>query len=157
MGNKADDNDEVIIHDGRQSPTAASVQRGVCRMLYHAGHVSIPEFQLASGRRADILSLDQKGNIWIVEIKSSLADFQVDKKWPEYMDYCDQFFFARPVDLDETFFPAETGLIVADAFGAEITRPSPVAKLSAPRRKALTLQVARTSATRLQRIYDPGL
>jgi len=153
----ATDNDELIMHDGRQSHTAAGVQRGVCRMLLNAGHMSIPEFQLASGRRADILSIDRAGMIWIIEIKSSLADFQVDHKWPQYWDYCDQLFFARPLELDENIFPQETGLIVADAFGAEISRTSPVQKLSAARRKALTLLAARTAAMRLQRIYDQGV
>ncbi len=152
-----ENDDELVIHDGRQSPTAASVQRGVCRMLYNAGHVSIPEFKLASGRRADVLSIDKKGNIWIVEIKSSLADYQVDQKWPEYWDYCDQLFFARPVDLDETIFPLEAGLIVADSYGAEITRTPPAQKLSPARRKAITLLVARTAALRLQRVYDKGV
>ena len=151
------DDDELIIHDGRQSPTAASVQRGVCRMLLNAGHMSIPEFQLASGRRADVLSIDRAGTIWIIEIKSSLADFQVDQKWPQYWDYCDRFFFARPIDLDETIFPQEAGLIVADSFGAEITRTPPSQKLSAARRKAVTLLAARTAAIRLQRVYDKNL
>ncbi len=151
------DDDELIIHDGRQSPTAASVQRGVCRMLLNAGHMSIPEFQLASGRRADVLSIDRSGIIWIIEIKSSLADYQVDQKWPQYWDYCDHLFFARPIDLDEAIFPAEAGLIVADAFGAEITRTPPVRKLSPARRKAITLQAARTAALRLQKVYDTGV
>lgn len=152
-----EDEDELIIHDGRQSATAASVQRGVCRMLHNAGHMSIPEFQLASGRRADVLSIDRSGTIWIIEIKSSLADFQVDNKWPEYWNYCDQLFFARPIALDETIFPAETGLIVADSFGAEITRTPPVQKLSPARRKSVTLLAARTAAIRLQRLYDKGI
>lgn len=152
-----EDDDELIIHDGRQSPTAASVQRGVCRMLLNAGHMSIPEFQLASGRRADVLSIDRSGTVWIIEIKSSLADFQVDNKWPEYWDYCDQLFFARPIELDETIFPQDAGLIVADSFGAEITRISPVQKLSPARRKSVTLLAARTAAIRLQRIYDQGV
>lgn len=151
------DDDELIIHDGRQSPTAAGVQRGVCRMLFHAGHVSIPEFQLASGRRADILSLDSKGTIWIVEIKSSVADLQADNKWHEYADYCDQLFFAHPTSLDGNIFPDNTGLIVADPYGAEITRQPQTHRLNAARRKALTLSIARTAALRLQRLYDPGV
>ncbi len=152
-----DDDDELIIHDGRQSPTAASVQRGVCRMLLDAGHMSIPEFQLSSGRRADVLSIDRTGVIWIVEIKSSLADFQVDQKWPQYWDYCDHLFFARPIELDENIFPPEAGLIVADSFGAEITRTPPARKLSPARRKSITLLAARTAAIRLQRVYDKGV
>ena len=151
------DDDELIIHDGRQSLTAASVQRGVCRMLLHAGHMSITELTLASGRRADVLSIDRAGLIWIIEIKSSLADFQVDQKWPQYWDYCDQLFFARPIDLDESIFPAEAGLIVADSFGAEISRTPPVQKLSPARRKAVTLLAARAAAIRLQKVYDPGV
>ena len=152
-----DEDDRLIIHDGRQSQTAASVSRGTMRMLRNAGHASIAEFSLASGRRADILSISEKGEIWIIEIKSSLADFQADHKWHEYRDYCDQLFFARPMDLDESIFPLDAGLIVADAFGAEITRTGPVQKLNAARRKALMLRIARHSALRLQSIFDPGV
>ena len=99
------DDDKLIIHDGRQSSIATGLQRGVCRMLWNAGHISIPEFQLASRRRADVLSIDKSGCIWIIEIKSSLIDFQTDNKWPQYSDYCDQLFFARPPDLDENKKP----------------------------------------------------
>ena len=149
--------DELIIHDGRQSIIAAGLQRGVCRMLWHAGHVTIPEFELASKRRADVLSIDAQGSIWIIEIKSSLADFQADQKWPQYREYCDCLFFAHSLNLDGNIFPDDTGLIVADEYGAEITRQAPAHKLSPARRKALTLRLARTAATRLQRLYDPGL
>jgi hypothetical protein len=151
------ENDELIIHDGRQSETAAAVQRGVSRLLRHCGHACLTEFPLVSGRRADILSIDDKGLIWIIEIKSSLADFRADHKWQEYNDYCDQLFFAHPMDMDPQVFPDETGLIIADAFGAEITRPAPLAKLASARRKALTLRIARTASLRLQKVFDPGL
>lgn len=152
-GNQSD----LIIHDGRQSPIAAGVQRGVARMLHHCGFVSLPEFTLTTGRRADLIAINEKGVIWIIEIKSSLADFQADHKWHEYREFCDQFSFAHPMDLDGGIFPTDTGLIVADAFGAEITRSSPMHKLTAARRKAVTLRFAQTGAQRLQRHYDPGL
>ena len=149
-------NDKLIIHDGRQSIIAASVQRGVCRMLRHAGHATICELTLATGRRPDIVSIGEKGEVWIVEIKSSLADFQADHKWHEYWDFCDRLFFARPMELDENIFPTEAGLIVADAFGAEITRFPDQRKLSPARRKAVTLRIARTAAMRLQAQIDPS-
>ncbi len=149
-------NDQVIIHDGRQSETAAAIQRGLCRMLRQAGHTTLTELVLPTGRRADVLSVSAKGEIWIIEIKSSLADFRADNKWPEYRAFCDRLFFAKPIELADEIFPPEAGLIVADAYGAEILRMAKAEKLAAARRKAMTLLVARTAMGRLQAIYDPA-
>jgi hypothetical protein len=92
--------DPVICTDGRQSETAAAIQRGVGRMLRGAGFACVPELSLANGRRADVLALGRKGEIWIVEIKSSPADYLSDNKWRDYMDFCDRFYFAIPPDMD---------------------------------------------------------
>lgn len=148
--------DGIEILDGRQSPTAARVQRGVARFLVNAGHAPLFEFSLASGRRADVFSIGPDGEIWIVEIKSSLADFQADHKWPEYRDFCDRLFFARPLEVDEKIFPLEAGLIVADAYGAEVSRWPDIHRLNAARRKAVTLRFAHASANRLLKVLDPG-
>lgn len=148
--------DELVILDGRQSPTAAAVQRGVCRMLRAAGFAAVCEFPLASGRRADVLALDLKGSILIVEIKSSPADYRSDSKWPEYRDYCDQLYFAIPPEMPKELIADDAGLIVADAWGAEILR-HPGGHLLAPaRRKALTLRFARLAALRLHSLNDPN-
>ena len=148
-------NQTNIPVDGRQSPAAATVQRGISRMLRNAGHAVIPEFILPSGRRADILSLDGRGTFWIVEIKSTRADFLADSKWPQYQDYCDRFFFACPVGLDTEIFPKEAGLMVADSYGAEMIRKAGIHQLTAARRKALTISFGRTAAHRLQQLHDP--
>ena len=108
--------------DGRQSDRALEIQRGTGRLLRHHGFVSLPEVTLKSGRRADLLAINTKGEIWIVEIKSSLADFRADKKWPDYWDFCDRLFFATNQETPEEIFPDETGLIIADAHGAEIVQ-----------------------------------
>jgi hypothetical protein len=141
--------------DGRQSETASAVQRGVCRLLRQAGFATLPEFTLASGRRADVIAVSAAGLIWIVEIKSSLADFRSDSKWMEYRDFCDRLFFAIPDDLDPEIMPADAGLIVADMFGAEILRDAPETPLHAARRRALTLAFGRSAAQRLHALYDP--
>jgi hypothetical protein len=147
--------DELIIYDGRQSETAAGVQRGVSRMLSAAGYSALPEFPLVTGRRADIIAINEKGNIWIIEIKSSVADYRADNKWHEYWDYCDELFFAVPPELPQDILPDQTGLIVADPYGAEILRRPQVQSLAAARRKAVTLRFARAAALRLQAVYDP--
>ncbi len=147
--------DELIIHDGRQSETAAAVQRGVGRMLATAGFAMLPEFPLVSGRRVDIIAMNDKGMIWIVEIKSSVADFRADNKWHEYWDFCDELYFAVPADLPQEILPAETGLIVADAWGAEILKRPQPQNLVAARRKAVMLRFARAAASRLHAVYDP--
>ena len=146
----------ILPLDRRQSATALHVQRGVRRLFAELGHVTIPEFSLANGRRADVIALCPAGRLTIVEIKSSVADFRADRKWPDYRDYCDRFFFAIPDSLPETLTPPETGLIVADAFGAAILREAPEHPLSGPRRKAVTLRFAHSAARLLHALADPG-
>ena len=145
------------IVDLRQSPTALRVQRGVMRFL-RAAHdfCCYAEVPLANGRRADVLGVGPKGEIWIVEIKSSLIDFQVDQKWPHYKDFCDRFFFAKPPELDGEIFPVSEGLIVADGHDGAILRDSPHTPLAPARRKALMLKLARLGADRIHVLMDPG-
>jgi hypothetical protein len=142
--------------DGRQSVTAAAVQRGLCRLLRDNSFAVLTEFVLATGRRADVTAIKPDGQIWIIEIKSSPQDFHVDEKWHEYRDYCDQFFFAVPTTLDAAILPGDTGLIIADQFGAEVMRDAPHHAIVAARRKALTLSFARTAAQRLHGLWDPA-
>lgn len=125
------------------------VRRGVQRLFLEMGVSSMPEFSLASGRRADLIALRQNGEIWIVEIKSSIEDWKADRKWPEYRNYCDRLFFATHPDVPREIFPKDTGFILSDGYGAEILRDAPEHRLPAPRRKALTLHFARASAARL--------
>ncbi|CAN5256711.1 MmcB family DNA repair protein [soil metagenome] len=146
-----------IKPDGRQSETAAAVQKGVCRHLRALGFATLCEFTLASGRRADVAALAPNGAIWIVEIKSSLMDFRSDVKWPDYHDYCDRLYFAIPADFESAVIPGDVGLIVADAWGAEIFRHPEDILLNAGRRKAVTLAFARAAAQRLHGLYDPEM
>lgn len=141
--------------DGRQSETAGAVQRGTSRLLRQMGFAVLPEFSLATGRRADLLAIDAKGVIWIVEIKSSLQDFRSDQKWHEYGEFCDRYFFAIPEAVPTEIIPAHAGLIIADSWGAEIQRMPEEFQLHASRRKAVTLQFARVAAHRLHALYDP--
>ena len=145
------------IVDFRQSPTALRVQRGVMRHLReHYDYACFAEVPLANGRRADVLAVGPKGEIWIVEIKSSLIDFQVDAKWPDYKDFCDRFFFAKPPELDPDIFPASEGLIVADGHDAAILRMAGHFPLPGARRKAMLLKLARLGADRVHTLMDPG-
>lgn len=148
---------EERLADGRQSQTALLVQRGARRLLRAMGYVTLPETPLPSGRRADLMALGGDGEILIVEIKSSLTDFRVDRKWPEYRAHCDRLFFAIPPDLDPAFMPPDAGLIVADGFGAEWLREAPTHKLAPATRRALTLRFAALAADRLHALGDPGL
>jgi hypothetical protein len=141
--------------DGRQSGTAAAIQRGTGRLLRSLGFALLPEFSIATGRRADILGINAEGRIWIIEIKSSLQDYQSDFKWQEYGEFCDRFFFAIPENLPQEIIPATAGLIVADNWSAEVLRHPEEFALHASRRKALTLQFARAAAQRLHGLYDP--
>lgn len=151
------DSDPLDIVDGRQSEKAAAIQRGTCRFLRALGHSVVTELPLSTGHRADVMSLERTGEIWIVEIKSSLADFQADAKWPEYRGHCDRFFFAVMSDFPQDVLPDETGLILADRFGGELMREAPQHKLAGGRRKAVTLRFARAAASRLHTTIDPGV
>ncbi|MGV0816991.1 MmcB family DNA repair protein [Martelella sp. AMO21009] len=135
--------------DGRQSDRAIMVRRGVQHLLKHMRVSAIAEMTLRSGRRADLICLSEKGEIWIIEIKTSIEDFRVDRKWPEYRDFCDRLFFATHADVPLEIFPEDCGLLLADRYGAEMIRPAPEHKLAAARRKVLTLAFARNAADRL--------
>ena len=137
--------------DGRQSVHALMVRRGVMLMLMERGFALVPEMTLKTGRRADLAALSPKGDIWIIEIKSSLEDLRADTKWHEYQEFCDQFYFATHQGVAQSHFPAETGFILSDAYGAEIVSPSPEHRLAAAARKALTLRFARLAAGRAMR------
>lgn len=142
--------------DGRQSATALRVQRGVGRLLRSLGFSVVTELPLLTGRRADIVALGGHGDIWIVEIKSSLEDFRADRKWTEYRAHCDRFFFAAPVELDPGIFPEEAGLIAADQHGAAILRDTGETRMAAATRKAVMLRFATAAALRLHALWDPG-
>lgn len=142
---------------GPQSDVAREICRGVVRLLAAHGLAAISEVPLPNGRRADVIGVAPDGAIWAVEIKSCLEDFRADRKWPEYRDYSDRLFFAVLPAFPLDVLPGEAGLIVADRYGGEILRPAPEHRLVAPRRKAMTLRIARTSASRLSVLFDPAL
>jgi hypothetical protein len=142
--------------DGRQSPAALAVARGTARLLYSLGFSAVSELNLASGRRADLVALSRDGELWIVEIKSSLEDFRVDGKWPDYRAHCDRLFFATSLVVPLAIFPQDAGLILADAFGASILREAPEHRLPPATRRAMLLRFARAAATRLHALADPG-
>ena len=141
---------EDLDHSPQLSPDAAQIARGVLRLLSHHGYTGIAEMTLANNRRADIAAIGANGKITMVEIKSSVADFRADNKWPEYRPYCDHFYFAVGHDFPQQLIPEETGLIVADAFGGAILRQPDETPLAAARRKAVTLRFARLAAARLR-------
>lgn len=130
---------------------AAMVAAGTRRMLEEAMDMAVlAEFPLASGRRADLMALDAKGQFTLIEIKSGAADFRTDQKWPEYADWADRFLFAVAPDFPQQILPEDEGLILADAFEAAILREAkPRPPLAPARRKALTLRFARIAARRL--------
>ena len=142
---------------------SAAVARGVSRLFLRNQIMVQPEVALRNNRRADLMGLNAKGEVIIVEIKVSRADLLGDQKWPEYLDYCDRFFWAVPAGFDhapiedEGFLPERTGLIVADAYGAEIIRPAALAPLAPARRKVEVQRLAHIAMRRLMVIVDPDM
>ena len=131
--------------------TTLGVTRGAARLLADMGYAPLLEVCLPNGRRADVMALGRKGDIVIVEVKSGLDDFRVDRKWPEYAPFCDAFYFAVAPEFPEGVLPDEPGLIVADSFGGAMVRDAPVSALAPARRKALTIAFGRLAAMRALR------
>lgn len=143
--------------DFRQSQTALRIARGVRRYLWSLGYASVQELPLRSGRRADIAAIGPKGELWIVEIKSSIADFRADSKWPEYRAHCDRLSFATSPEVPPEIFPEDAGLLIADGFGAHEVRSAPLHPLPGATRKEMLVRFARGAALKLHALADPGL
>ena len=134
---------------------AGQIARGVSRFFAERGNSCLAEFSFKTGRRADIITIDDKGTISVIEIKSSVPDFRSDKKWQEYLEFCDRFYFAVGADFPIDILPSECGLVIADAYSASIIREPEPQGLIAARRKAITLRFASLSANRLMQFTDP--
>lgn len=147
---------QLLPVDGRQSDAALRICRGVRRYLASLGFASLPEVPLRSGRRADLVAINGRGDIWIIEIKSSVADFRADQKWRDYRMHCDRLFFATSPDVPAEIFPEEAGLMIGDGFGAETMREAPAHPMPAATRKETLIRFARTGASRLHALADPG-
>src|SRR6201985_2933893 len=145
----------VPAPDRRQSRTALAIARGTARLLHSLGFACISELPLPSGRRADLVAINDRNEIWIVEIKSSIEDLRADQKWPEYRAHCDRLFFAFTQDMPCEIFPQDTGLIVADAYGAHLHCEAPEHRLAAPTPKGITVRFAMAAAQRINRLVDP--
>lgn len=129
--------------------------RGVCRFLLETGAAPVTEFVPAPGLRVDVVALHGDGAVSIVECKSCPADFRADAKWQGYLDWCDAFYFAVDAAFPHELLPGDEGLILADAYGAEVLRPAVPRRLAPARRRALTLRIAMKAAERLRRALDP--
>ena len=139
---------ESLVLTLSRPETTSLVTRGVGRLMAALGYAPLAEVTLPNGRRADIMALGPRGEIAVCEVKSSLEDFRTDRKWGEYLPYCDAFYFAVAPEFPRDILPAEPGLIVADSFGGAVLRDAPSTPLVGARRKALTLAFARLAAMR---------
>ena len=131
--------------------------RGVCRAMRSHDFVSVEELVPTSGLRVDVMALGTKGEIWVIECKSSRADFAADHKWQGYLEWCDRFFWAVDADFPTELLPEETGLIIADPYDAEIIRMGAERKLAPARRKVMVQKFARHAAIRAQAARDPAM
>jgi len=135
--------------------TAQRLARGICRALAALGYATLTEFPLNSGRRVDVIAVNGVGETVIVEIKTSSADYRSDRKWNEYLEFCDAFYFAVPSAFPIALLPSECGLLVADDYGAEILRRPAAQPMNGSRRRAQTLRLAVAAMQRLGRLIDP--
>ncbi len=129
--------------------------RGVTRHLHSLGFACLEEFVPVRGLRVDVIGLGPKGELWVVECKSGLADFRADGKWEGYLEWCDRYFWAVDAEFPVEVLPDGTGLILADAYDAEVVRMGPEVRLAAARRKKILQKFARDAARRLHHARDP--
>lgn len=128
--------------------------RGICRHLSAYDFRGITEFVPRSGLRVDVMAVGPKGELWVIECKSSRADYMTDSKWQGYLEFCDRFYWAVDADFPREILPEGTGIFLADAYGAEMLRDAPEHRLAAARRKSLMIKIARTASERLLRATD---
>jgi len=153
--------DSLISNAAPAATETPSVLRGVMRLFARNDIWCLPEMPLQNSRRTDLMGIDAKGKLVIVEIKVSRSDLLGDNKWTEYLDFCDRFFWAVPPSLDrsplesEAYLPDQCGVIVADEYDAEIVRPAPLQPVAAARRKAQTEKLARAALRRHTGLLDP--
>jgi len=140
----------------RDTERARTICRGALRLLHAHGYAAVPELSLASGRRADLVAVGANGEILVIEVKSSVADFRADRKWKEYREHCDRLLFAVAPDFPQELIPASAGLIVADGFGGEILREGMSHLVAAAMRKSVLLRFSRVAASRLAALNDPN-
>ena len=133
------------------------IARGVCRHLKQYNFECLEEFVPIRGSRVDIMAIGPKGELWIIECKSSLADYTQDTKWEKYLPFCDRYFWAVPKGFPIEILPKEDGLIIADSYEAEIIKMAPYRMMKASQRKKITLKIARNAANRLRRFIDPSI
>lgn len=150
MSDAIDPSDPILLSPGQR------LARGVCRHLRSHDFVTMEEFVPDRGLRVDVMALGPKGELWIIECKSSRADFAADKKWQGYLEWADRYFWAVDDEFPLALLPEGTGLILADSWDAEIQRMGPETKLAAPRRSKLIRKFARDAARRLHAYRDPG-
>ena len=146
-----DDQTQTLLMPGQR------LARGVCRHLLGHGFVSVEELVPSPGLRVDVMALGPKGEIWVIECKSGRADFAADRKWQNYLEWCDRFFWAVDLNFPTEILPEDTGLILADDYGAEILRMGPATLLAPARRKVMVQKFARHAALRLQALRDPRI
>ena len=153
-----------MVHVWRMDQTAETLPalpgqrlaRGVCRALRALDFVTVEEMVPTPGLRVDVMALGPRGELWVVECKSGRADYAADRKWQGYLDWCDRFFWAVDAEFPVDLLPEGTGLILADAYDAEVLRMGPEAPLAPARRKVMLQKFARHAALRLQAVRDPG-
>jgi hypothetical protein len=137
--------------------TTDRVTRGVCRMLAESGYGTLKEFRLPSGRRVDVMGMNGDGEFVIVEVKVSVEDFRGDRKWREYLPYCDRFYFAVPEGFPDRLVPGDCGLIVADGYGGAIRRAATTMPVNGNRKRRQLVRFALAASARLQRMADPRI
>lgn len=139
---------ELTIVELSRPETTSAVTRGAARLLIDMGYAPLLEVGLPNGRRADLMALSPRGQIAICEVKSGIEDYRADRKWGEYLPFCDAFYFAVAPEFPRMVLPEGPGLIVADGFGGAVLVEPPLSPLAPARRKALTLSFARLAAMR---------
>lgn len=146
-----------FVPNNGASPLTRALTRGVCRMLAEMGYGTLTEFRLPNGRRVDVIGLGAGGDFAIVEIKSTVGDFRGDRKWREYLPFCERLYFAVAEGFPLDILPADCGIIVADRFGGVVRRTATAAAVDGTRKRRQLVRFAHAASTRLHGLYDPPI
>ena len=136
----------------RPQETTSLLTRGVCRLFQQLGFGTLTEFRLSNGRRVDVMAMHPSGEFVIIEIKSTIADYRADKKWHEYIPFCERFYFAVPSEFPIALVPDDCGVIMADSFDAVVRRESSSKALNSNRKRHQLINFALTASWRLGQI-----
>ena len=118
------------------------------------GYKVLTEFALPNKKRVDIIGINLKKEIIIVEVKSNKKNLKYDKKWKNYLNYCNYFYFACSEKFDFNF-SENIGIIRNNCNKIEITKEPKYKKLPENKKNKLIFKISLSAISKFHRLIDP--